>query len=184
MCAGGGDDTNMKTFEQTITRTVYQSEVLVQVQTTNPILAPIIQWADEHPSVWQVVTTKRSKAFGLGSSQYLGSIQTSMDADCILERVGHIHNIVECKQPCYTPDSIFVWRALFTLAHYNDKGFKGGFFQQHDAQYPRSCLTLDYTPETYEEVLNRFCAWMDTCYETHHVTINGKTVRTFPREDV
>ena len=174
----------MKTFEQTITTTMYQSEVLVQVQTTNPTLAPIIQWADEHPVVWQVVTTKRSKAFGLGSNQYLGSIQSSIEPGDILERVKHIHDIVECKQPCYTADSIFVWRAKFTLAHYNDKKFTGGFFQQHDAQYPRSCLTLDYTPETYEEVLDRFCAWMDASHDTHHVTINGKTVRTFPREEV
>ena len=76
-----------------------------------------------------------------------------------------------------------MWRAKFTLEHYQDKGFRGGFFQQHDAKYPRSCLTLDYTLETQQQVLDRFCAWMDQSNETDHVTINGLTVRTFPRKE-
>ena len=172
----------MKTFDKTTTTTVYQSEVLAHVQTTNPNLAIAIQWADEHPIVWQVVTTKRSKAFGLGSNQYIGCAQRGIDSDSILDRVKHIHNIVECKQPCYTPDSIFVWRAKFTIEHFSDKRFTGGLFQQHDAKYPRSCLTLDYTPDTYDDVLDMFCAWMESCHDTKRVTINGKTVRTFPNQ--
>jgi tRNA/tmRNA/rRNA uracil-C5-methylase (TrmA/RlmC/RlmD family) len=91
-----------------------------------------------------------------------------------------MHELGEGKSPYHDRDSIFVWRAKFTLEHYQDKKFTGGFFQQHDAKYPRSCLTLDYTPETFSEVLDRFCAWMDRAYDTDHVTINKMTVRTFP----
>ena len=104
-----------------------------------------------------------------------------MEPDAILERVWHVHELGEGKSPYHDRDSIFVWRAKFTLEHYQDKKFTGGFFQQHDAKYPRSCLTLDYTPETLEEVLGRFCAWMDRGYETDHVTINNGI--DFSRED-
>ena len=170
----------MKTIEETTTTVVYRSEALPEVRTTFRSLAPSIAWADDHPVVWQVVTGRRSKAFGLGSCVYIGWAQQSMGPDAVLERVRHMHELVECRQPYYTPDSIFVWRAGFAIQHYQNKGFTGGFFQQHDIRFPRSCLTLDYTPETFREVLDRFCAWMDRCYDTRRVTLNGKTVRTFP----
>jgi tRNA/tmRNA/rRNA uracil-C5-methylase (TrmA/RlmC/RlmD family) len=94
-----------------------------------------------------------------------------------------MHELGEGKSPYHDRDSIFVWRAKFTLEHYQDKKFTGGFFQQHDAKYPRSCLTLDYTPETFNEVLDRFCAWMDRAYDTDYVTINKMIVRTFPGKE-
>ena len=169
----------MKTLEQTTTTVVYRSETLPAIQTVLPALARTIVWADEHPVVWRIVTGRKSKAFGLGSCVYIGWAQRSMEPDAIIERAQHIHQLIECRQPCYTSDSVFVWRARFTIQHYQDKGFTGGFFQQHDANYPRSCLTLDYTPETFHEVLDRFCAWMDPYYETCRVTVNGQTVRTF-----
>ena len=172
----------MKTLEQTTTTVVYRSETLPAIQTVLPALARTIVWADEHPVVWRIVTGRKSKAFGLGSCVYIGWAQRSMEPDAILERAQHIHQLIECRQPCYTPDSVFVWRAGFTIQHYQDKGFTGGFFQQHDANYPRSCLTLDYTPETFDEVLDKFCAWMDPYYETCRVTVNGETVRAFPPE--
>jgi len=90
-----------------------------------------------------------------------------------------MHELAEGKSPYHGPESIFVWRAQFTIKHFQDKGFRGGFFQQHDAKYPRSCLTLDYTPETLQEVLDRFCEWMDHAYNTRYLTLNGVTVRTF-----
>ena len=170
----------MKTVEETVTRQVFRSDILAEIQTSLPTLARAIEWADEHPVVWKVVTGRRSKAFGLGSCVYIGWAQRSKAPDAVLERVRHIHELLQCARPYYTPDSIFVWRAKFTLERFQDKGFTGGFFQQHDVDYPRSCLTLDYTPETFREVLDRFCAWMDRSYDTRRVTLNGKTVRTFP----
>ncbi len=170
----------MKTVTETITNIIYQSEVLQEAHTINPLFARIIAWADDHPVVWRIVIGHKSKAFGLGSCEYIGWAQRAMTPESILERARHMHELWEGKSPYHHPDSIFVWRAKFTLAHYQDKRFTGGFFQQHDAKYPRSCLTLDYTPETLQEVLDRFCAWMDRAYDTDHVTINKQTVRTFP----
>lgn len=169
----------MKTVTEKITNIVYQSEFVPEVRTINQSLARTIAWADDHPVVWRIVIGRKSKAFGLGSCVYIGWAQKSMEPDAILERARHMHELGEGKCPYHDPNSIFVWRAKFTLEHYLDKKFTGGFFQQHDAKYPRSCLTLDYTPETLQEVLDRFCAWMDRCYDTDHVTINKMTVRTF-----
>jgi len=172
----------MRTFEETTTTVVHSSEALPEVRTTFPALAPTIAWADAHPIVWRVVTGRKSKAFGLGSCVYIGWAQRSNAPDAVLERVRHIHEVLERPRPHCTPDSIFVWRAKFTRDHFQDKGFTGGFFQQHDARYPRSCMTLDYTPETFEEVLDRFCVWMDKFYKTVRITVDSHTVRTFPHD--
>jgi len=169
----------MEIIEETTTTVVYQSEVEKDVRASLPQLGQVIAWADDHPVVWKIVTGKRSKAFGLGSCVYIGWTQGSKTPDAVLERVRHIYEVLQCERPYYTPDSIFVWRIKFTLEHYEDKGFTGGFYQQHDSRYPRSCLTLDYTPETLEEVLDRFCAWMDRYYDAYRITVDGKTVRRF-----
>jgi len=173
----------MKTVTETTTNIIYQSEFLPNVRSINPAFARTIAWADDHPVVWRIVTGRKSKAFGLGSCEYIGWAQKSMESDAILERVRHLHELAEGKSPYHTPDSIFVWRARFTIEHFQDKGFTGGFFQQHDAKYPRSCLTLDYTPETLQEVLYRFCSWMDRAYDTDHITLNKMTVRAFPSKE-
>ena len=172
----------MKTIAETITNTIYQSEVLQNVRTKDPSFAHTIELADNNPVIWHIVTGSKSKAFGLGSCVYIGWAQRSMETDAILERARHLTELAENKSPFHNPDSIFVWRAQFTLEHFQDKGFTGGFFQQHDAKHPRSCLTLDYTPATLEEVLDRFCAWMDLCHNTERVTVNETTVRTFPQK--
>jgi len=169
----------MKTIAETITNIIYQSESMPSVHSINPAFARTIAWADDHPVVWRIITGRKSKAFGLGSCVYIGWAQRSVQSDALLERARQFHELVSGKSPYHASDSIFVWRARFTIDHFQDKGFTGGFFQQHDSKYPRSCLTLDYTPETLQEVLDHFCAWMDRAYNTDHVTINKMTVRTF-----
>jgi len=169
----------MKTIEKTTTTVLHVSEVMPEVRTEIAALSPVIKWADENPIVWKIVTGHRSKAFGIGSCVYIGWAQQNKGADAILERARQMYELIECGQPYYTPESIFVWRASFTLDHYQDKHFTGGFVQQHDAKYPRSCLTLDYTPETLQEVLDKFCAWIDRHYDTHHITLDNQTVRIF-----
>ena len=169
----------MKVIETPHIVVTYESEKFPSVTATNPRLAPAIAWADKYPVVWEIVTNKRSKAFGLGSCEYIGCAQKSNEPGAVLERVRHLHDIVTGMRPGNDPVSIFVWRARFTIRHYRDKGFTGGFFQQHDAKYPRSCLTLDYTPETHREVLDKFCDWMDKYHDTRRITIDGTTVRTY-----
>lgn len=169
----------MKTTQETIHRRVFISDDLPCIQTEDERLAKVIAWADSHPYVWQCVCGRRSKAFGKNSSVYVGWAQRSDAPSAILERARHLYELVHDEYPYAAPDSIFVWRAKFTLEHFGDKEFTGGFFQQYDAKYPRSCLTLDYTPETFEEVLDKFCQWMDRYYDTVRVTVDQRTVRTF-----
>ncbi len=169
----------MKTFDQVVSLRIYESEVRYDVRTADPALARVIAWADKRPTVWRIVTGHHSKAFGLGSCEYIGWAQNSTAPEAILERARHFMDLVENPGKWSHANSIFNWRAKFTLDHYLDQGFTGGFFQQHDAIYPRSCLTLDYTPETLEAVVDRFCQWMDPYYDTVRVTVDERTVRVF-----
>jgi len=173
----------MKTQQYTITCWTFRSDVRPEIATTDPRLAQVIAWADANPVVWDIVTKTRSKAFGIGSCVYIGWAQRRNVPEAVLERLRHFKELADGGDQWMRSregdDSIFVWRARFTLEHYRDKGFRGGFFQQHDGQYPRSCLMLDYTPETLEEVLDRLCRWMDRSYETKRVTVDGETVRKF-----
>jgi hypothetical protein len=168
----------MKTTTHTVRRRAFRSEVRPDVETTDRTLAAALEWADGNPVVWEIVSGHRSKAFGLGSCEYIGWAQRRREPDAMLERVRHIHGIVSRPERYLDPGSIFPWRARFTLDRFREKGFTGGFFQQWDADFPRSCLTLDYTPETLEEVVDRFCGWMDRYYRSARVTLNGETVRT------
>ncbi len=167
----------MKIHQQIHLQKVFISEKRPDVCTACQDFEPVIQWADDNPVVWHIVTGRRSKAFGRGSCVYIGWAQKSMAPDAILERLRHFKELIDGKSPYHNADSIFRWRAQFTLAHYRKIGFRGGFFQQHDAQYPRGCLTLDYTPETLELVLDKFCAWMGRSYATQSITVDGKTMR-------
>ena len=168
----------MKTHAQTLYLTRFQSTVLPAVETTNPRLAEAIAWADRHPPVWDTVTRKRSKAFGLDSCVYIGWAQGSKRPEAVLERVRQFHDLVMRPGKWGPANAMVTWRARFTFDHYQDKGFTGGFFQQHDARFPRSCLTLDYTPATFEQVLEKFRQWMDPYYDTVCITLDDRPVWT------
>lgn len=169
----------MKTTTCIVTKQEFRSDVRPDVSTFNPILGEVIAWADAHPRTYEIVSSKKSKAFGRGSSVYIGIAQNSKDPRAVLERVRHFKSLLEKPGRWSHANSIFTWRARFTYDHFNDKGFTGGFFQQHDARYPRSCLTLDYTPETLDLVCDKFCQWMDLYFETTKITLNGQTIRVF-----
>jgi hypothetical protein len=174
----------MQTNQETTTRHVYTSDEVPYIQTDNEKLAKVIAWADAHPYAWQCVCGRRSKAFGRDSSVYIGWAQRNRSSAAMLERARHLHELVVEICPYAGTGSIFIWRAKFTLDHFGHRDFTGGFFQQHDDKYPRSCLYLDYTPETFEEVLDRFEGWMDKSYTTNRITVDGKTVRTYPRKEI
>jgi hypothetical protein len=159
--------------------TVWRSEQRPEVVTSESNLAKVIAWADENPHVWDIVTHVRSKAFGRGSCDYIGWAQRSMAPEAVLERARHFHGLVTGSDPHLGPSHIMAWRARFTFRRYRDSGFTGGFFQQHDATYPRLCLTMDYTPETLDEVVGRFLRWCGDMFPTARVTVDGVTVRDF-----
>jgi len=167
----------MTTKEIIMKTTIFQSEIMSVVETTDSELAKAIEWADANPVVWKIVTGTRSKAFGRNSCEYIGWAQGNKSPEAILERVRHFRTCLVGVNSV----RIWGWRARFTLEHYRDKGFKGGFFQQWDENYPRACMMLDYTPETFEEVTDQFENWMDKNYRTAGITLDGKTVRTYDR---
>lgn len=169
----------MRTIDTTVVHRTYTSDVMAEISTQNANLANVIAWADQNPVSWKIVTGRRSKAFGIGSCQYIGWAQRSNAPEAVLERLRHLNELLTGKGVYQNPESIFAWRARFTFERYEDKRFKGGFFQQWDAKYPRSCLTLDYTPSTLDIVVQKFMAWMDHFYETKRITLDGKTLRGF-----
>jgi len=56
----------MKIQEHTIIQRIFISEVQPEIYTTCTEFEKVIQWADDNPIVWDIVTKKRSKAFGRG----------------------------------------------------------------------------------------------------------------------
>jgi hypothetical protein len=158
------------------TTTIYRSEHRPDVTTDDQRLADTIAWADANPSVWKIITTTKSKAFGRGSCVYIGWAQKSMAPEAILERLEHIQRLVTGREPHLSLDHIMCWRARFTFEHFHDLGFTGGFFQQHDERHQRLCLTLDYTPDSLGEVIDRFLRWCGNLHHTARITVDGLTV--------
>lgn len=165
----------MKIEKFTETTVVFTSSVHDFIRTSDSSLAKVIEWADAHPVVWRIVRETRSKAFGKNSSFYYGYLQKSDLCCAILGRAEAF------KKELELPDGAFHgWKARFTMKHYEDKGFRGGFFQQHDGTYYRGCSCCDYTPATREEVITRFLFWCDSSacrYETDDIHIDKKSVR-------
>jgi len=158
-------------------RTCYPSDLHPDIETENTNLAKVIRWADANPHVWKIVSNNKSKAFGRNSCVYIGWAQGKTSPEAVLERVNHFHELVNCNEPHISPSHFTHWRAQFTFEHYRDKGFTGGFFQQHDEKYPRNCMSLDYTPETLEEIIDRFLKWCGGNYKTQSITVDKKVVR-------
>ena len=152
----------MLTHPEHRTITHYVSEILPEVNTQDPDLAKSIAWVDANPVVWKIVTNTRSKAFGRKSSEFIGWAQRSPAPEAILERARHFHTCVDPNVLGglhYRSRDIWGWRARFTLEHYQDKGFTGGFFQRFDGNFDRDAMTLDYTPETLAQVVRNFMQW-------------------------
>lgn len=163
----------MKRTEEHVTIVHYTSEIHPEITSIASYAAPILEWADAHPVVWQIVMGTRSAPFGKRSSLYLGCDRGDAPAS-VLARAARF------KEEIDRGDTTFWgWRAHFTLDHYKEKGFRGGFFQQFDGTYDRGCAYLDYTPATREAVIDRFIAWCEAGahYPTREVRIDKQTVR-------
>lgn len=173
----------MKTEEQMVRHVRYVSEHDPRISTDVPKLGTVIEWADTNPVAYEVVRTSRSKAFGVGASFYIGWAQRGSTSEAVVERLWAFREVIE------GPENFWRWRARFTLRHFKEKDFTGGVFQQwavwsDGKEYPRACVTLDYTPKTLEMVLDRFCGWMNdpqgVVYEpTTRITVDGVVRRTF-----
>lgn len=168
----------MKIIKEPITIVSFQSEVYPEVFSYDARDRETIEWLDKNPIAFEIVTKTRSKAFGRKSCVYIGWAQNNNSVPAIIEKLRTLKGESEGTR-FSLPGTIFQYRARFTLKHYKDKKFTGGFFQQWDENYSRDCLTLDYTPELFDEVLAEFEKWISSFYSTKKitVTINKKIVK-------
>jgi hypothetical protein len=173
--------------------TTYVSDVVPEVVGVGDVAASTIAWADANPVVWKIVTGTRSKAFGNNSSTYAG-YERGDSPTAVLARASYLkdvtsetdttelHETLGTLQRRRVVPNIFVWRVRFTIEHYNDKGFKGGLFQQFDGTYDRGSMYLDYTPKTLDTVVNHFLEWCNTGpsrFPTAAVKLDTKVIKTF-----
>jgi hypothetical protein len=170
----------MKTYIETINQKHYVSSVLPEIDVTADNYAKVIEWADATPNVWAIVRGNKSAHWGRNSSTYVAYGRgESAEGAChrasvlmayaTLGRASEAHGVPE--------SDLFGWSARFTIEHYKDKGFRGGFFQQFDGQYQRGCISLDYTPSTLDLVIDRFVDWCGKMFTTREVWIDKKVVR-------
>lgn len=145
--------------------TVCSSTVLPEVSCTDdPEAARVIEWADQNPKVWEIVTASSAKTcFGRESSDYFG-FERGDKPEAVLARA------VRFREKLLSDvTSFWQWRAQWAFDHWGEKGYTSGFFQQFDGEYPRGCMFVDYTPPTLEEVIDRFLAWCGDTYVTCEV---------------
>lgn len=163
----------MKTHEHVVKSIVYSSDVVPEIVGAGEYDAEVIAWADAKPVVWKIVMGTRSKPWGKNASTYMG-FERGDSPRGALARAGHMRCALQ--EP-----GIWGWRARFTIEHYTDKGFKGGFFQQFDGTYDRGSMYLDYTPKTLDTVINHFIEWCDVGYKfpTAAIKLDKKIIKTF-----
>jgi hypothetical protein len=176
----------MKTSERIERIKTFQSEAYPDLVSEYEADGPLLEWLDAHPVAYRIVTGSKSKAFGRSSSHYMGGpLGKNPGPAIIISRLGAFWSELQRERwpGARTGDDFFLWAAHFTLDHYDDKGFTGGFFQQHDGEYWRWCAFLDYTPELRDEVIERFVGWCEDKtgtifgYKTKSICIDKRAVR-------
>jgi hypothetical protein len=178
----------VKTTEVVTRTTLYLSEVNPDIETDSPELAKVIAWADElEPHPYDLVMGTKSKAFGRNSSLWYGYERGENNALKVLSRLERFRQRLAPSEgaPKGALD-LWSWSARFSLDHQHDPGFTGGLFQEHcfwvetGEVYARNCMVLDYTPETLDQVREKFIQWCEECsnrYENReYVTLDGKTI--------
>jgi len=166
----------MKTNTITETQIEYESELYPELTGIGARAKTAIEFADAYLVAMDIVTGERSKAFGINSCVYSGWSQKNGARSAVIERLARFADEVTGRQAGSMPGTIFNFKARFTLEHFNDEGFTGGFFQCHD-RFPRGCMTLDYTPGMLPEVIRRFYDWAGNS-DTQRITIDGEDVPT------
>lgn len=173
----------MKRLSKMVEHVSWQSDVLPEIVTADESRVDTLEWADAHPVVYKIVMGHRSKPFGKNSCDYLACGRGDSPND-VLYRCAVLRQAAEgVDDVLHRHDDFHTWRARFTLEHYTNKGFRGGFFQQHDGMYFRGCANLDYTPKTLPEVIDRFVAWCENGpvrHSTREVHVDKKIVRRYP----
>jgi hypothetical protein len=178
----------MKQRTETSTVAIYKSDI-TGIESANPKDKELIEWADSNPQVWRIVRENRSKAFGRKSSDHYGwaRAREGDSAACILGRVQTLHKAKHPdKYALARGTSFWDWRIKFTLEHYYEKDFQGGFFQQWDGRYDRGCCNLDFTVGTLDDVVKHFIEWCNTVlrYDTYAIKIDKKIYKRFKEDPI
>jgi len=162
----------------------YRSEKCPEIFSNDGRDREIIEWLDENPVAYSIVTGTKSKAFGKNSSFYVTWVQNNNSVAAVIEKLAtlkrHLSDKVEkWLVETWRNETIFNYRAKFTLEHYKDKGFTGGFFQQWDGEKSWYGTTFDYTPELFNEVLREFRNWIGYSHGTTRITVSieGKIMK-------
>jgi hypothetical protein len=185
----------MRSFKKQVETEVFMSEVDESIVADSKELAEVIRWADalhaeKGVSVYELVKSTRSSIFGKHGNDYLAFMRGGMDADSILQRIGHFGRYLSPHPDPSRPLGFFEARALFSLENFKNKKMKTVFIQQYAVwtdgnTYSRACAYHDLIPEKQEEILDRFSVWMDQNYRyenTSHITIDDKIVRRFDHD--
>ena len=165
---------NMETTTETVERTEYRSTAYPEIRSSNAADVEAIEFIDKNPVVIEIVTGDKSKAFGAESCVYIGWSQRNNSMGAILEKVKTLMRNLSGEFAGAYVGTIWNTRAHFTLEHYTDEGFTGGFFQAHD-RFARGCMTMDYTPETLPAVVKCFYDWSGNS-DTQKITVDGEEV--------
>ena len=169
--------------EHAVTVVTFASELHPEIASHREGDADTIAWADANPVAWEIVRHNKSKAYGKGSSDYLGCGRDDSPGS-VIYRTATLRQYAEHGKasPAHGEPAtdFWRWRARFTLTHYRDRGFRGGLFQQYDGEYDRGCCLLDYTPATLPEVIRRFLLWCGPTFPTVAVKVDRKVVLRDP----
>lgn len=147
------------------------SEVVEGVTGSGLEEALLIDWGDENPIAWDIVTNTRSRAFGANSDLY-GYWGWSDAARAPLERLKRFRQLLDGRDLHHPLDELLSWNAQFTMQHYEDDDFTGGVFEVGQ----EISLTLDYVPGTLQETIERYCRLVSGTYERRPVTLDGMVV--------
>lgn len=147
-------------------RVFYASDICKRVRTQNPRMQQIIGPCDRMPVLWQIVTQPRSAAWGILSLHYNSHTRTS---DSILHRASILLD-------SFDRSDILGYSARFTVHYYAKPELRGGLFALCDERHTVASITLDYTPETLDEVVEQFFRFTDALPGAT-VTLNDKIIR-------
>jgi hypothetical protein len=174
----------MRTEIETIQRTWYISTADPTIRTTYARYKDTIELVDKIPAIYEIVRGTKSKAWGRTSNTYIacGCGDSPENVLYRAQLMWNYANLGRASELHGVPVSdFFGWRARFTIEHYRDPGFRGGFFQQFDGTYDRGCTVIDYTPATLDLVIERFLLWCNSSYKfpTAALKIDKKIVRRY-----
>lgn len=168
----------MITSTRTKVYEVYTSETVPKLETRDKELGVALQWADNHPVVYEICMNNKS-AWGQDSNYYLG-YERGPETKSTIARIAKFREccglsgrgeVGRTRAP-----NFFSWCARWTMTHYDEAGFKHGRFSQWDGTYDRGVANVDYSPGALDEIVTRFLKWCGPVFQTVEVRLDKSKV--------